>query len=80
MTKKFTSEDLLRYAYEETDSFTEAEIAHSVGQDEALQEELLAIEQVKEHLDADMKRPSASSLKIIMDYSRESNKELQTSR
>lgn len=76
MTKNFTPEDLIQFAYEEKDSFTEAQISHALNEDDTLRRMLINIERVQEQLDGEMKKPHPTSLKIILDYSRQSSEQL----
>ena len=77
MKKTFTPEDLIQLHYGEKDSFEQAEIKTAMEQDEHLPQEFEDIEHVMHHLDADMKSPSLSSIKIILNHSRKTGKRQQ---
>jgi len=77
MKKNFTPEDLLQLHYGEKDSFEQAEIKSALENDPSLKSEYEDIEHVMHHLDADMKNPSPSSIKIILNYSMKSGKRQQ---
>lgn len=74
MDKNSTLNQLILLAYNELDSFDQACIRAEIDQNEALQEEMDEIIEVKQHLDADMRKPSRSSIDIIMRYSRNTDK------
>ena len=77
MNQNFTSNDLLLNAYNELDSFTQAQLELAMKENEELHQEYEDIEHVLHHLDADSKKPHKSSIDIILSYSRNSNKERQ---
>jgi hypothetical protein len=77
MKQYSTPNTLILHAYNELDSFSAAQIQTEMENNEALQDEFDAIENVMHHLDADIKKPHASSIDIILKYSRNSNKEKQ---
>ncbi len=77
MTKKFTQNDLIRYAYEDLDSFTEAEMSVHMHQDEELKSEYAEIEEVRKRLNEVSYQPSESSLYIILQHSRQKEDQLE---
>jgi len=77
MKQNFTPEDLILLHYGEKDSFEQAEIKTAIETDAALKENYDDIEEVMHHLDSDMKKPSLSSIKIILNYSQKSGKRQQ---
>ncbi len=77
MKQNFTPQDLILLHYGEKNSFEQAEIKIAIENDSILKEEFEHIEDVMHHLDSDMKTPSLSSIKIILNYSKKSGKRQQ---
>lgn len=79
MTQKFTQNDLIRFAYEELDSFTEAELAVNMRSNPELKAEYTAIEEMRSKLNELHYQPSESSLQIILEHSRKKEDQLEGS-
>ena len=60
---------LVLHTYGETTPQQEVELVEALANNEALQAELLELEQAKEVLTSKMKSPSLTSLRIIMEHS-----------
>lgn len=68
--KHTSTQDLLvLHTYGETTPQQEVELMEALANNEALQAELLELEQAKDILTSKMKSPSLTSLRIIMEYS-----------
>lgn len=73
MLKTFTPEDLLLFYYKETDAEETLMIKNSLIEEEDLKEEYLEMRQVIGLLNkAERRKPSQTSINIIMDYSAKS--------
>ncbi len=75
MKQNSTLNNIILHAYNELDSFSAAKIQVEMQNNENLQDEFDAFENVLHHLDADRRKPSKSSIDIILQYSRNTNKE-----
>jgi hypothetical protein len=73
MTKTFTENDLLRYAYGETSKIENVEIENALLCDEELQENYNQLVTTLSELDKCMVQPRLSSVQGILEYSRSSN-------
>lgn len=73
MTKTFTQDDVIRYIYEETSEEENREIEQALICDSDLQEVYKELGAVKKHLDQNLKQPSESVIRNIMNYSKSLN-------
>ncbi|MCP4122078.1 MAG: hypothetical protein GY751_10020 [Bacteroidetes bacterium] len=72
MLKTFTPEDLILFYYKETDAEDTLMIKNSLVEDEELKEEYLEVRQIVGLLNkAERRKPSQTSIDIIMEYSRD---------
>ncbi len=77
MNQKFTQEDLIRYAYQETNAAETKSIEAALKTDTRMQMALQNIHNTFEALDKEPVGPSKSSVDIIMGYAQEQHPELQ---
>ncbi len=77
MNQKFTQEDLIRYAYQETDAAETKAIEAALKTDTRMQMALQNVLDTMKALDKEPIGPSKSSLDIIMGYAQEQHPELQ---
>ncbi len=69
MEQTSTQDLLILHAYGETTLEQRESLAKQLASDETLQEELLEIIRTKRELNSQMKSPSVTSLRIIMEHS-----------
>ena len=69
MKQTSTPNLLLLHAYEETNLNQQDFLAFDLAKDENTQQELMDIVEMKKKLDLLNKKPSKTSIRIIMDYS-----------
>lgn len=73
MTKTFTENDLLRYAYGETSETENVEIENALVCDQGLQEAYSDLSNALSLLDNGMVQPGEASVQNIIEYSRSFN-------
>lgn len=76
MLKKFTLKHLYLYHYNELSLKDSLEIEQLIETDASFKEESNKIIEMKTFLNTEIKQPSASSIKIILDYNKTSSGEL----
>lgn len=69
MNQNSTHELLVRHLYGETIPSEREQIARELAMDESLHQELEELLEVKRRLDGNMRQPSETSLRLIMEYS-----------
>lgn len=69
MKQNSTHELLVRHLYGETLPSEREVIARELAMDESLHQELEDLLEVKRRLDGDMRQPSETSLRLILEYS-----------
>ncbi len=72
MTKTFTENDLIRYAYGETTKRENQEIENAMLCDQALQDSYLSLKQLMGQLDECMLSPSDERVNKILNYAKSS--------
>lgn len=79
MRKNFTLNDLIRYHYNELSSLEAKALESWIFENEDFASENRKIKQAKRFLNYKTSKPSHSSIRLIMDYSRSSSAELEAS-
>ena len=70
MKRHLTSNDLIRFAYRETPALEIASVSKGIKENSEMKREFLEITKTKNLLNAESYKPSQTSVRIIMDYSR----------
>lgn len=78
MMTNFTFDDLILYNYNELPKEMHEPLELHLSFDENLRETHQSILQMKAILDTERKKPSDTSIRLIMDYDRKSRGELET--
>jgi hypothetical protein len=74
MNKNFTTNDLIRFAYNDCNLQEKLAISQALEDDNELRIEFEAIQEVQTDLDHDLQKPDPSSIRIILDHSRKANR------
>lgn len=77
MTKQFTTEDLIRYAYGEMTAHEKQDLEQSLRTDSRLQQEYEALTATMHQLGDALPGPSNTSMEIIMKFAKAQHPELQ---
>ncbi len=76
MKTKFTLDHLFLYHYNELNLSDSLAIEHLIETDKSFNDESIKILQMINFLDSEKKKPSPSSIQIILDYDRKNSNEL----
>lgn len=74
MIKNFTTNDLIRYAYGDCNTQEELAISLFLEENPDKKRELEAIQDSQFELNKDLEKPDPSSIRIILEYSRKTNR------
>jgi hypothetical protein len=73
MNKNFTFDDLILYAYNDTDLLKSVRIQHAIDENSALCEEYVELVATMHLMDNFLKEPSESCIDAILEYSKSLN-------
>lgn len=78
MITNFTIDDLILYHYNELPGERVEALKASLFFDEHLKEAHASILEIKGLLDSEIRKPSDTSIRLILDYNRQNSNELET--
>jgi hypothetical protein len=78
MITNFTFDDLILYNYKELPSEKIEALEASLFFDEQLKEAQASILEIKKLLNSEIRKPSDTSIRLILDYNKQNRNELET--
>lgn len=74
MTKRFTTNDLIRFAYNDCNLQEKLAISQALEDDNELMIEFKAIQEAQNDMNRNLQKPDPTSIRIILEHSRKTNR------